>query len=110
MPDSACNADRRVLLLSADDHVAVALVALEPGDTVAIGDTILKIASRVPMGHKVAVRAIAAGEKVRKYGAPIGLATRAIAVGEHVHTHNLRSDYLPTVALRETPPGWERRP
>jgi hypothetical protein len=35
---------------------------------------------------------------VIKYGAPIGSATRDIAPGEYVHTHNLKSDYLPTLA------------
>jgi altronate hydrolase len=43
----------------------------------------------VPPGHKVATRAIAAGEPVRRYGQVIGTATQAIAPGQHVHTHNL---------------------
>ena len=41
--------------------------------------------------HKFALRAIAQGEVVVKYGEAIGRATRAIDVGEHVHTHNLMS-------------------
>ena len=44
---------------------------------------------RIPAGHKVAIRAIAAGAFVRKYGQIIGVATKAIAPGDHVHTHNL---------------------
>jgi altronate hydrolase len=43
----------------------------------------------IPAGHKVALRAIAKGEPVRKYGWPIGHATADIAAGEHVHSHNL---------------------
>lgn len=43
-------------------------------------------------GHKYAIRAIAAGENVVKYGMPIGHATRAIAVGDHVHVHNLATN------------------
>ena len=43
-------------------------------------------------------RPIAAGEKVFKYGAPIGSATQPIAPGDYVHTRNLKSDYLPTYA------------
>jgi hypothetical protein len=39
---------------------------------------------------------IAAGERVIKVGVPIGTATQAIAPGEHVHSHNLRSDYIAT--------------
>jgi hypothetical protein len=44
----------------------------------------------VPFGHKVALRAIGAGEPVVKYGVAIGVATRPIAEGEHVHVHNCR--------------------
>ena len=43
----------------------------------------------IPPGHKVAVRDIAAGEPVRRYNQIIGFASRPIAAGEHVHTHNL---------------------
>lgn len=44
----------------------------------------------LPFGHKVALRAIAAGGPVIKYGVVIGTATAAIATGEHVHVHNCR--------------------
>ena len=43
-------------------------------------------------GHKYALRDIAEGEDVIKYGMPIGHATRAIARGEHVHVHNVRTN------------------
>ena len=45
-------------------------------------------AERIPAGHKVAVRPIAAGEPVRRYGQIIGFASRAIAPGQHVHVQN----------------------
>jgi altronate dehydratase small subunit len=45
----------------------------------------------IPLGHKVARRALAAGHRILKYGAAIGEATQAIAAGAHVHVHNLRS-------------------
>jgi len=45
----------------------------------------------IPPGHKLAVRPIAAGAFVKKYGQPIGRAVAAIAVGEHVHVHNVVS-------------------
>lgn len=44
---------------------------------------------RVPVGHKIAVRAVAQGDPVIKYGHVIGYATQDIAVGDHVHSHNL---------------------
>ena len=47
----------------------------------------------VALCHKFALRAIARGEAVIKYGQPIGFAAQAIAAGEHVHTHNLTSAY-----------------
>jgi altronate hydrolase len=43
----------------------------------------------IPPGHKIATRALAAGEAVRRYNQVIGFASQAIAPGEHVHTHNL---------------------
>jgi len=73
---------------------------LHPDDNVL---TVIVTAHTVPLGHKVAARAIAAGEKIIKYGAPIGSATRAIASGEHVHTHNVKSDYIPTFQRGEGP-------
>ncbi len=88
--------DRRILRLSDKDTVGVALTALVPGETVRLGDKILCVASHVPAGHKIALQSIAAGEKVIKYGASIGTASQRISPGEHVHTHNLASDFLPT--------------
>jgi len=49
------------------------------------------VASDVPAGHKIAMRPIPAGATVLKYGYPIGVATRDISPGEHVHSHNLTS-------------------
>ena len=74
------------------DDVAVALRDLAPGDICCGHDFSLPAAQAVAAGHKVALRAIVPGERVCKYGAPIGVAAKAIARGEWVHTHNLRSD------------------
>ncbi|MFN3985511.1 MAG: UxaA family hydrolase [Rhodocyclaceae bacterium] len=49
----------------------------------------VRMRAQVPPGHKVAARAVAAGEAVRKYDVVIGVAARDIAAGEHVHSHNL---------------------
>ena len=54
-------------------------------------------------GHKYARCAIAAGEDVIKYGMPIGHATQAIAVGEHVHTHNLATNLGAVLEYRYEP-------
>lgn len=73
---------------------------LHPDDNVL---TVIVTTHTVPLGHKVAARDIAPGEKIVKYGAPIGSATEAIDAGEHVHTHNMQSDYLPTFLRGEGP-------
>ncbi|GIL39064.1 UxaA family hydrolase [Roseiterribacter gracilis] len=73
------------------DDVAVALTAIEPGASVTLDGVALVARDAIPRGHKLALHAIAPGEVVRKYGAPIGLATQAIEAGAHVHSHNLRT-------------------
>ena len=45
----------------------------------------------VPYGHKLAITPIKSGAPIIKYGEEIGVATRDISVGEHVHVHNLDS-------------------
>ena len=45
----------------------------------------------VPLGHKIALKDIAAGDTVLKYGQDVGRATQAIGRGKHVHTHNLKT-------------------
>jgi altronate dehydratase small subunit len=94
--------DPRLLLLSPKDNVCAAASALAAGEELSFGGSTFPVTSDVPVGHKIAVRAIAAGEKVVKYGASIGSATRTIAAGEHVHVHNLASDYLPSAGRAST--------
>lgn len=85
-----------LLRLDAGDNVAVATRNLDPGEQVMLGDAVLTMERRVPTGHKVATRVIAAGERIVKYRVPIGSATAAIAPGQYVHTHNMKSDYIAT--------------
>ncbi len=91
--------ENRLLRLSTLDNVAMATGDIAAGASAVWDDGTLNVASKIAVGHKVAVRKIAAGEKVIKFGCPIGSATRDIAAGEHVHTHNLKSDYMPTFTL-----------
>ncbi|MGE5794561.1 MAG: UxaA family hydrolase [Bacteroidota bacterium] len=90
------SSDRRLVLLSPEDNCLVVASALRAGDTMTVEGERIAVARAIGVGHKLARRAIRAGEKVLKYGAVIGTATADIARGEHVHTHNLESDYLPT--------------
>jgi hypothetical protein len=93
--------DRRLLLLSPDDNVLVLRGAINAGEQIFIHDTCVLVKAPIGLGHKLAAKAIPSGSKVMKYGAPIGSATQDIAIGDHVHIHNLKSDYTPTYALDE---------
>lgn len=71
------------------DDVCVALRDLAVGTEVSAGGLKLVLTHDVPKGHKIACRAIKAGEDVHKYGFVIGRTTQDVAAGEHVHTHNM---------------------
>ena len=73
--------------LHAADDVVIARQQLVSGT--ALLDENVTVSGLVPPGHKVATRAIRAGEPVKRYNQIIGFAKRAIAAGEHVHLHNL---------------------
>jgi altronate hydrolase len=75
-----------IRLHTADD-VVIARQQLVSGT--ALLDENVTVSGLVPPGHKVATRAIRAGEPVKRYNQIIGFAKRAIAPGEHVHLHNL---------------------
>lgn len=78
------------LVLHPQDDVAVALADLHRGDVVTTSDNqTIELRDDVPFGHKMAVRDIADGARVAKYGHGIGRATQAIRKGQWVHTHNL---------------------
>jgi hypothetical protein len=96
----AAGTDRRLLLLHADDNVLVTRAPIAAGERIQIGGADITVARAMPLGHKLARQPIAVGDKVRKYGAPIGTATHAIATGEHVHVHNLASDYTASISLQ----------
>jgi altronate hydrolase len=76
-----------VIRIHPNDDVVIARQQLLGGTR--IESEGISVSGLVPPGHKIAVRAIAAGEPVRRYNQIIGTATQAIAPGQHVHTHNL---------------------
>ncbi|HEY0306908.1 MAG TPA: altronate dehydratase family protein [Acidobacteriaceae bacterium] len=77
----------RVLHIHPNDNVSVALAPLKRNEIV---DGLVAI-DDIPAGHKIAIRPIAAGESVLKYGYQIGRTSVSVAAGEHVHTHNMQS-------------------
>ncbi|ODP37294.1 UxaA family hydrolase [Sphingomonas turrisvirgatae] len=83
-----------------EDDVAVALSPLEAGDTVQVGRDTIRLRDAIARGHKFAVRDIATGAKVHRYRAPFGVAMQDIAIGEHVHVHNVKTALSGELAYR----------
>lgn len=73
--------------LHVDDDVLIARQQLIAGAV--LPDEQVRVLGLVPPGHKIAIRDIAVGAPVRRYGQIIGFASQAIRCGEHVHVHNL---------------------
>ncbi|MHB8132093.1 MAG: UxaA family hydrolase [Mobilitalea sp.] len=80
------------MLITDFDSVAVALKDLHAGETYTVGSIEITLTSDVSFGHKVALFDINTGENIIKYGQPIGHAICNIKIGEHVHTHNLKTN------------------
>ncbi len=80
--------------LSDKDNVGVAIHDIAAGGAVALAELKLTARDAVPLGHKIALRHIKTGEKILKFGVPVGSATMEIPAGSHVHMHNVKSDYL----------------
>ena len=76
-----------IIVLNADDNVAVARDRLDEGTP--LDGVAGAVRQLIEPGHKVAIRSIASGEPIRKYNQTIGFALKPIAVGEHVHVHNV---------------------
>lgn len=83
------------------DNILVLARSLDAGDEVLIDGAVHILQESLGLGHKIAAKKIAIGDQILKYGAPIGSATAEIQPGEHVHLHNMKSDYLPTFTLDE---------
>lgn len=81
----------RVLQINPQDTVAVALGALQPGQEVMVGTSVVMVGNVIPFGHKLAIKPMNKGDWVIKYGERIGIATEDINVGQHVHVHNVES-------------------
>lgn len=84
----------RAILLNPGDNVATLVDPGNKGDAVHLageGSATVTLTTDVAFGHKLAVRAIAKGDPILKYGKVIGQATHDITVGAHVHVHNVEA-------------------
>ena len=86
---------KRAIALTEKDNVATMIDKAKKGEDVEVTigrrKIVITAEDEIPFGHKIALKEIKKGEKVIKYGEPIGQATRDIKKGEHVNVHNIKS-------------------
>ncbi|MEM6692922.1 MAG: UxaA family hydrolase, partial [Planctomycetota bacterium] len=105
MTTKAQKLDRRLLVLNPKDNVAVVLEAIGEDQALVTPTSSFRTNQAIPAGHKVAVSTITADEPVIKYGYSIGLASRSIQAGDHVHSDNLVDHHVvDDVGFRCAPP------
>lgn len=79
------------------DQVGVAVTDVRRGEKLEgwcmEDDSSLSVAATkdIPLGHKIAISSRKKGDQVLKYGVSIGIAMQDIGIGDHVHTHNLKT-------------------
>ena len=86
---SVAELDDYVLRLREGDDVGVLKKTVKGGTELVNGELKLTTAVTIPAGHKIALKAVAGGVAMRKYGQIIGFAQGDVVPGEHVHSHNL---------------------
>lgn len=84
--------NKYLIRISENDSVAVALKDLESDNTYLLDNMSITLKDDIPFGHKVSLYDIKENENIIKYGQPIGHAKCEIKKGQHVHTHNLKTN------------------
>lgn len=87
-------AENSVIHLHSTDNIAIARVPLSAGQELRVEGESVLLRDNVPMGHKVAIRAIAPGDTIVRYGQVMGKARVSIEPGSHVHVHNVSFEEL----------------
>ena len=85
---------KNFIQLHDNDNIVIALKHFEVDAIIQVNWKKIKLKSAIDFGHKIAIKPIEKGDKILKYGLSIGSATQNINPGEHVHSHNLETDYL----------------
>ena len=85
------------------DSVATLIEDARAGERIDVDGVAVTLTDDVARGHKVALVPLAPGDAVIKFGFPIGVARQAIAVGEHVHAHNVATGLGGTLDYRYEP-------
>jgi len=92
---SAATATADFLQLHPKDNVLICARSVAAGSSVTIDGQAYTLEVAIELGHKIARVPLARGDLVYRYGAPIGVMTADAKPGQHVHSHNLASRYLP---------------
>lgn len=82
----------RFIKINPDDNVAVAIENLKAGETLVVDGNEVTLVSDVPAGHKFALKDLAKGENVVKYGYPIGHAREAQPKGQWMNENNIKTN------------------
>ncbi len=98
---------KRFIKIDAADNVAVALAdGVKAGEIAEFDNNRpVTLAEDIVRGHKFALCPIAKGEKVIKYGYPIGIATTDISPGQWIHSHNLATGLSDDLQYTYNPTG-----
>jgi len=82
--------------INESDNVLICCQAASAGETVGIDEQHYNLTTDIDVGHKISRENLMVGQQIIRYGVPIGSATSNIAIGEHIHLHNMKSDYIPS--------------
>ena len=80
------------LKINPSDNVVVAIQALQKGAVIEVDGKRIELLEDVPAGHKIAIKDLAAGEDVIKYGYPIGHAKEAKRAGSWMNENNIKTN------------------
>jgi (2R)-sulfolactate sulfo-lyase subunit alpha len=92
---------QKLIKLHPLDNVQILVADVEPQEYLIINGQATLIQEFIGIGHKIADQMISPGQKIIKYGVPIGSATAVIEIGRQVHLHNIKSDYIPTYTIEK---------
>ena len=90
------SAPSKLILLHPDDNIFIVTQSIAENEALVFDGERIIASQAIAIGHKVARTALMKHMKILRYGAPIGSLTTSVSAGDHVHLHNLKSDYIAT--------------
>lgn len=83
---------KKFLKIHPNDNVCVAVDTIAEGEIINLDGKEIVLKANIETGHKFAIKNIETGDNIIKYGYPIGHAICNIQIGEHIHTHNVKTN------------------